>query len=139
MKKLVALMLGMNCFVASAQNTYRSYVKDNITFREHPIDITKMVVTVKFAPEKGLVMGKVTHHFTVLQKNVDSVFFDAPDIKILSATLNNKQLKYTTTKTGLWVNPSNTLHWDEQGAITFEYEASPRRGIYFIGWDIPEN
>jgi len=122
-----------------AQNTYRSYLKDNTSYREHSLDITKMKVEVSFETEKGLVKGKVTHSFTVIQKNVDSVFFDAPDIKIKSAQLNNQPINYSTNKQGVWVKPAKPLHWDETGTIVFEYEATPKKGIYFIGWNVPEN
>jgi aminopeptidase N len=98
-----------------------------------------MKVEVSFVPEKGLVKGKVTHSFTVLQKQVDSVFFDAPGIQIKSASLNNTTLPFTTVKTGVWVKPVKALQWDQTGIIVFEYEATPRKGIYFIGWNVPEN
>jgi aminopeptidase N len=139
MKKILFILAISSSFVTKGQNTYRSYLKDNISYREHPLDITKMKLEVRFVPEKGLVMGKVTHSFTVLQKKVDSIFFDAPDIKILSATLNKQALSFTKVKTGIWVKPNSALKWDETGKITFEYEATPRRGIYFIGWNAPEN
>jgi aminopeptidase N len=139
MKKIFTLLLSSIGLFAHAQNSYRSYLKDNTSYREHALDITKMKVEVAFVPEKGLVKGKVTHSFTVLQKRVDSIFFDAPDIKILSATLNKRPLDFKKVKTGIWVMPENSLTWDESGKIIFEYEASPRRGIYFIGWNVPEN
>jgi aminopeptidase N len=84
----------------TAQNSYRSYLKDATAYREHSLDITKMRVEVSFVPEKGLVKGKVTHSFTVLQKQVDSVFFDGPEINIKTATLNNQSLPFTIVKTG---------------------------------------
>lgn len=138
MKKLL-ITLALLGSIASAQNTYRSYLKDNTTYREHPLDITRMKVEVSFEPEKGLVKGKVTHAFTVLQKQVDSVFFDGPGITIKSATLNGQALPYTTNAKGIWVKPAKALAWDNTGNIVFEYEATPRRGIYFIGWNVPEN
>ena len=122
-----------------AQNTYRSYLKDNTTYREHPLDITRMKVEVQFEPEKGLVKGKVTHSFTVLQKKVDSVFFDAPGIAIKKATLNGQPLAYSVQPKGIWIKPSSPLAWDQTGNIIFEYEATPRKGIYFIGWNVPVN
>ncbi|MFI5220734.1 MAG: M1 family metallopeptidase [Bacteroidia bacterium] len=138
MKKFlfVALLFAQ---AVSAQNTYRSYLKDNTAYREHSLDITKMKVEVSFEPEKGLVKGKVTHTFTVLQKNVDSVFFDAPEIKIKSASLNNQPVNFSTNKQGIWVKPGRSFQPDETGTILFEYEATPKKGIYFIGWNVPEN
>lgn len=138
MKKLLIAFLSIGT-LASAQNTYRSYFKDATTYREHPLDITRMKVEVSFDTQKSLVKGKVTHSFMVLQKQVDSVFFDGPGINIKSALLGNQNLPFYTTDKGVWVKPAKPLQWDQTNAITFEYEATPRKGLYFIGWNVPEN
>lgn len=138
MKKLLIAFLSIST-LASAQNTYRSYFKDATTYREHPLDITRMKVEVSFDTQKSLVKGKVTHSFMVLQKQVDSVFFDGPGINIKSALLGNQNLPFYTTDKGVWVKPSKPLQWDQTNTITFEYEATPRKGLYFIGWNVPEN
>ena len=138
MKKILLLFVAFSSMV-HAQNTYRSYLKDATTYREHPLDITRMKLDVSFEPEKGLVTGKVTHLFTVLQQHVDSIFFDAPGITINSALINNEPLQFTTTAKGVWVKPSKALQWDQTGSITFNYTCTPRKGIYFIGWNVPEN
>lgn len=138
MKKLLIAFLSISS-LASAQNTYRSYFKDATTYREHPLDITRMKVEVSFDTQKSLVKGKVTHSFMVLQKQVDSVFFDGPGINIKSALLGNQNLPFYTTDKGVWVKPTKALQWDQTNTITFEYEATPRKGLYFIGWNVPEN
>lgn len=138
MKKILGVFLLIGS-IASAQNSYRSYLKDNTTYREHALDITRMKVEVSFETQKGLVRGKVTHSFIVLQRSVDSVFFDAPGIAIRSASLSGQAIAFSTDAKGVWVKPANPFRWDETGTITFEYEATPRKGIYFIGWNVPEN
>lgn len=135
--KLLALCL-FSAFLGSAQHTYNSYNKDATTYREHALDMIKMKVEVAFEPAVGLVKGKVTHQFKVLQKKVDSVFFDGPGINILSATLNGKSLSYKTVPSGIWVFPAMPLQWDQNGEIIFTYTAKPRKGIYFIGWNVAE-
>lgn len=140
MKKLI---LFLNAFLlldssVFAQQNFTAYLNDNTTYREHSLDITKMALEVNFVPEQGLVIGKVTHSFVVLQKKVDSIFFDAPGIQIKKALLNGKSVNFSTNKLGIWVKPTMALSWDQTGSIVFEYEASPRRGIYFIGWNNPE-
>ena len=137
MKKFLFLQILAIPFLVSAQVNYNSYLKDNASSREHSLDILHMKVALSFNPEKSLVKGLVTHSFKVLQQKVDSVFFDAPGIKIISAKLNNQPIKYSINNQGLVVYPSKSLVWDENGIITFEYEASPRKGIYFIGWNLP--
>ncbi len=102
--------------------------------REHPIDITRMVVDVRFKPAEGVVEGRVSHHFTVLQRNADSILFDAIKIDILQATLGGKPVRFRVTDTSVIVYPSPRLAWDVADSVTFTYTARPRRGIYFVGW-----
>ena len=135
MKKIFSLLLTSLSIAAFAQPIVNSYLKDNTTYREHPLDITYMKLDVSFKESEGKVIGKVAHSFTVLQQKVDSVFFDGPGIKISKSTLNGQDLKFKTVSTGIWIFPSKSLKWDETGTISFEYEASPRKGIYFIGWN----
>lgn len=140
MKKLLFILFA---FVISAPTIAQDFVcrphDEGARPREHNVDIIKMSLEVSFVPEQKLVKGKVTHLFTPLQKKVDSIFFDAPKIRIQKATLDGKDLKFTTDDNGVTVFPSSPLTWDKQHTIVFEYEANPKRGIYFIGWDLPED
>jgi aminopeptidase N len=107
--------------------------------RQHSVDITHMKVEVSFEPALGKVNGKVTHEFTTIQKNIDTLFFDAPGITINSATFDGQPVKYTINPEGVVVRFSNKLNWEEKHNIAFTYTAVPKRGIYFIGWNQPEN
>jgi aminopeptidase N len=107
--------------------------------REHPVDMLRMKIEVSFDCPKGIVYGKVTHYFMPLRSHVDSIFFDGPAIKIKEAMLNGKPLRYTTTADGVTVFPETPLKWDTNDSISFVYEATPRKGIYFIGWNDPRN
>ncbi len=102
--------------------------------REHPLDMERMKVEVSFDAPAGIVNGKVTHYFKVLQESVDSIYFDAVKIRISEAKLGGKPLRFTSTETGVSVFPDKSLKWDQKDSITFVYTATPRRGIYFIGW-----
>jgi aminopeptidase N len=57
----------------------------------------------------------------------------------MTASLDNQPLTFYTNKDGVIVKFSQPLNWDEQHSITFTYTALPKRGIYFIGWNQPEN
>lgn len=105
--------------------------------RERPVDIERMKLDVRFVPEQGLVKGTVTHVFNVLQKRVDTILFDAIKIDIKSATLNGRNLRYRSTDTSVIVYCDPPLTWDTKDSITFTYEARPRKGIYFVGWNDP--
>lgn len=105
--------------------------------REHPVDMQRMTISVHFVPDSGLVNGRVTHVFRVLQRRVDSILFDAIDIKILQATLGGKPVRTRSTDTSVIVYPATPLSWDETDSIAFTFSSRPRRGLYFIGWDDP--
>jgi len=107
--------------------------------REHVVDIIHMRVEVTFDAPKGIVKGKVTHIFTPLRRQVDSIFFDGPGVKIFRTLLNNKPVKFTMSDDGVTVHLSPPLRWGSTDSITFVYEARPRKGIYFIGWNDPDN
>jgi aminopeptidase N len=138
MKIKFVVLFCLATLVGSAQHSFNSYLKDATTYREHSLDIVKMKLEVSFEPEKGLVKGKVSHQVKVIQKRVDSVFFDGPGISIVSATLNGAKLPYRMVPAGIWVKPETAMKWDQSAEIVFTYTAKPRRGIYFIGWNIPE-
>jgi aminopeptidase N len=130
------ILLSSLAWAAQAQtmNTHDSYVRDKSKPREHPVDFTKMTLNVNIIPEKGLVKGKVTHQFVPIQQQVDSIFFDGPGIKIISALLNGTPVEFATQKEGITIFPKG-LQWDKSYTLVFEYEANPKKGIYFIGWN----
>ena len=105
--------------------------------REHPIDITTMKLSVTFTPDSGIVNGRVTHDFVVLQERVDSMVFDAVKIKISQAMLNGRPARIVNTDTTVVVYCEPPLRWDTTGSVSFTYTARPRKGIYFVGWNDP--
>jgi aminopeptidase N len=93
-----------------------------------------MTLKVSFEPQKGLVKGTVTHVFTPLRRNTDSIIFDGIRITIREAMLNGKPVRYKATDSQIIVYPQ-AMNWGSTDSITFVYEATPRAGIYFIGWN----
>ena len=109
--------------------------------REHELDITHMKVDVRFDPAKGLVQGLVNHTFTPLRKSVKSVFWTAPGIDIKEATLlgaNMPKVSTRITPEGVVTEFDAALTWDVSYTLEIKYEATPSKGIYFIGWNSPK-
>ena len=117
--------------------------------RNRNIDVLHMKLEVSFDAPKKTVFGKVTHTFEPLQSVIDTIFFDAPGINILNASMDGKTLAFKIIPTGVVVYPSlksepyQPMHVQNHGAsmqhkITFEYIAKPNKGIYFIGWNLGE-
>lgn len=105
--------------------------------REHPVNFTHLRLQVQFEPEKGRVNGVVTHAYFPLENQVDSIFLDAPGITILKATRQGKPLKWKQQDQGIWVFPEPASRVGAPDSFTLDYTCTPRKGIYFIGWNDP--
>lgn len=131
---LIIALITLSLNTIKAQN-YCRQSDPNATPRAHDADIVSMKLEVEFQPEKGLVIGKVTHTFQSLKPVLDSLFFDAPAIKIKSAIMDGSAINFSTSATGVTVTFSKKPKWEETHSLVFEYEATPKKGIYFIGWN----
>lgn len=140
MKKLAFAafsLLHLTCSIShlSAQVKTRSYIYDPLLApREHVVDFQHLKLEVSFEPQKSLVKGKVTHTFTPLRPKVDSIVLDAINMDIKSITLNGKPAKYLNDSTHLTIYTPG-LVWEKKDSVTINYEATPRNGLYFIGWN----
>ncbi len=140
MKKSV-LLLVCSLLISSvvAQKKYSYQYDPGAAMREHNLDFERMRLSVEFEPEKGLVKGKITHFFSAIRASVDSFFLDGPGIMIKEAKLNGKEIKYKTDAAGISFFPEKPLKWGTKDSLAITYEAYPRKGLYFIGWNDPNN
>ncbi len=139
-KSVLAFFLSVLISDGFAQSAFDCHQADpKAQYRDHPIDITRLKLEVSFEPAAGKVKGKVTHYFTPLRKTVDTLFFDGPGITIQSCMVDGKSTKFKTSETGVTVFFSPALQWEKNDSLTITYEATPRKGIYFIGWNDPNN
>lgn len=132
-------LLTLLMFQSTHAQTTRVYSEPSLEPPEHQVDMKHMRLEVSFIPEEGLVKGTVTHIFTPLRKRVDSLFFNGPGIRISKATLNGSSVKFSISAEGITVFFPTPLLWDEADSVSLVYEATPRQGMYFIGWNDPTN
>lgn len=125
--------------VAAQKKNYTFQYDAGSSPREHNLDFERMRLYVEFVPEEGLVKGKITHFFSAIRAKVDSFFLDGPGIEIKEAKLNGAAINFKTTKEGITFFPSKPLSWNTKDSLAISYEAHPRRGIYFIGWNDKNN
>lgn len=140
MKKFGIALLSLLALKAAAQPVEKSFLTDpKATPRQHNVDMLHMRLQVAFDAPAGKVMGSVTHIYKGLQKQSDTLFLDAPGITIKTVKQRGKDLKFTTNKDGVTIYFSSPLKWDATDSLTVEYEATPRKGLYFVGWNDPKN
>ena len=108
-------------------------------YREHNTDFQKISLDLHFAPKDGKVFGRETLTFIPIQPLIDSVYLDAPGIFIRKLLVDRMNVKYVSTKDGIIIRFARKLKWEETHSIYIEYEATPRKGLYFIGWNDEKN
>ncbi len=121
----------------SLQDSTIAYMLDpEGRMREHNVDFLKMVLNVKFDTKEGKVIGNVKYQFTPIQYVVDTLFLDAPGIDIKQVLLDGKKVAFTTDSAGLTIRFLQAMDWNKKYNLEINYEAHPRKGLYFIGWNV---
>lgn len=105
-----------------------------ITPRERLVDMQHMRLQVRFAPERGIVYGLVTHIFTPLRPGIDSLVLDAVRIDVEDVRHRDQSVRFTNTGEKLIIRLAAPLKEGTLDSVTIRYMATPRKGIYFIGW-----
>ncbi|HWB64527.1 MAG TPA: hypothetical protein VG603_13510, partial [Chitinophagales bacterium] len=131
------LMLFPAPFTIKAADSTDCYLRDpEGRIREHNVDFTHMLLNVKFDVHEGRVIGEVHYNFSPIQYQVDTLFLDAPGIHINKVLLNGADAKFETDSAGLIIRFDKPLDWNKSYKLDITYEATPRKGIYFIGWNV---
>ncbi len=140
MKKAIFIALFACCILTTAYSSFaqtktRTYINDPLlAARDHSVDFQHLKLELSFEPQKSLVKGKVTHTFIPLRQTVDSIVLDGIDMDIKDITFHGKQIKFKADSENVVIyTPS--LQWQKKDSITITYECTPRKGLYFIGWN----
>lgn len=104
--------------------------------RNRNIDVSLMKLEVSFAPKESKVFGKVSHTFIALQDRIDTIFFDGPGITVSRALLDGKEIKARKNDKGIICETGLKNAYKTQHVLVLEYTATPKRGIYFVGWNV---
>jgi len=137
MKKLILLiLLAFSCTGGYSQNKTRTYLADpELAPRDHNVEYSHLRLNVAFDPAKGLVKGKVMLTFTTLRPTTDSIWLDGIQMTVQKLTLNGKEVKHQVDSAGIWIYPGTNLEWQTKDSMEVTYECTPRKGIYFTGWN----
>ena len=137
---LIFAFFAVSFFNLRAQLRTTNFIEDNASVpRDHQLDFTKIKVALSFDAPKGIVIGKVNYQFNSLRPTVTSFFLDGIKMQVKEITLNGQTIQYKTDSAGITVIPSEPLVWNALYEMTVSYEAKPRVGLYFIGWNDKNN
>ena len=137
MKFSLSFLLAFSClFFSSMAQEKRSYYEDEgLVPRERSVDFKHLKLELAFDVDKKAVSGEVSHKFIVLQKTIDTLFLDAIRMNFSEVTLDGEAIEYKTNDKGITLFFKNPLEWNEEHELNISYSATPRKGIYFVGWD----
>jgi aminopeptidase N len=137
---LILISFVISVFSLNAQIRTTNFIEDAAAVpRDHLLDFSKIKVALMFDAPKGLVIGNVAYQFSSLRPKVSSFFLDAIKMQVKEITINGKPVKYKTDSAGITVLPEEPLVWNTAYDMTVSYEAKPRVGLYFIGWNDKNN
>ncbi|MEQ8909033.1 MAG: M1 family metallopeptidase [Vicingaceae bacterium] len=131
---LVFFLTGL--LTLSAQVEQRSYYADKgLVPVEQQVDMQELKLKASFVPEEKLIQGEVKHTFKVLRKSIDSLKLNAVRMQFDQVELNGKSVEYRKTEKQLILYFEPALNWGEQHSIRIQYQANPKVGLYFVGWN----
>lgn len=140
MRRIVTFLFLLLCFYGYSCDSLNCFLPDEAgRYREHNVDFVKLTLEVSFLPNQKEVLGKARYYFKPIQPIIDSLYLDAPGIKIDSVKLNGKSEKFSTNAKGLSIFFKEKLNWNKSYNLEIQYSAQPRKGLYFIGWNDPNN
>lgn len=83
-------------------------------------------------PIKKEVRGIVSYTFKI-KKAIDSIYIDAKKMTFNKVYLKNRKASYKVTNDKLWL--FNNFKEGKEYTVTFNYEARPKKAMYFIDWE----
>ena len=124
--------------LAFGQVEKRTYlVDDELVPVEHSVDMQHLKLKASFLPEEKLIKGEVEQTFVVLRKAVDSLVLNAIRMRIEAVELNGSPVKHKNTGREIIVYFKEPLAWNSEHKLNIQYQANPKKGLYFIGWNDP--
>lgn len=104
--------------------------------RDRLVDVRHVRLEVTLDFERRAVTGAATHTCAPINDGLTRVEFDAVDMTIRAVRLaSGAELSFTYGDGKLSVTLDRPYAAGEELAVRIEYEAVPRRGLYFIGPD----
>lgn len=133
------VMMTVSITVASQPKMWKREIDVATAPREHTLDFLELKLDLSFNEKEGLVKGKVTHVFTPLRTKVDQFSLDAKgDLTIIEAILNGNKIEFKRDSNS-YVFFAGNLSLGNKYNLVLQYEAHPKKGMYFIGWNDTTN
>ncbi|MFV0541154.1 MAG: M1 family metallopeptidase [Aestuariibaculum sp.] len=118
----------MKRFLFIVTCSFQSIIAQQIDY----VDFKTVKAEVSFQPEVSKVFGTVYYTFHILKKT-DSVSIDAVNMKFNTVRLNGKSVQFSNHSKKISIR--HHFKKNKTYKLSFNYEASPKKALYFIDWN----
>lgn len=125
-------------FDASAQEKAVSYLWDASNEMQNcDIELQHLNAELIIKPFDTLVAGKAEFTFRTFHSDIDSIEFSVPELNISEIKINNRNTKFRIAGNEAIIYLPFKMAGQTSYFILFEYTSKPKEGLYFIGWNDP--
>ncbi len=101
-------------------------------------DFKHLVLSVRLDTNQSEVVGTVALTFDFQPSKEgkrDSVYLNGIKMHYRMASLNGEKADFNYDESGIWFTPEKGVLRTRENVIVIHYSCSPRRGIFFVGWN----
>ncbi|MEI6091172.1 MAG: M1 family metallopeptidase [bacterium] len=121
--------------ILSAQNEYKSYITDPAAQpRQQVVDVINLKGELKISGPENFITGTVTMSFKPFTKTVDSLMINCSQLNVKKVMLEEKELQFKWSGDEIIVYPEGKFDKNKIYDIVIDYDAHPKEGLYFRGW-----
>ncbi len=138
-KLFLLTLLFISFLVAVPQDKTITYHWDaSYEFPDVEIRVTHLKANLVIKPYDTLVIGEAEFDFRTLREKIDSIVFDAREMKFDWITIDGQLAEFKVQGNRVLVYPPTELNWQTDHKILFKYTSKPTEGLYFVGWNAPQ-
>lgn len=109
--------------------------------RAQTFDVQHYALRIKFDRAAKKVFGDTTVHLKPLANGFSRLELDAADLDFESVRLESgdRDLQYRASSGKVYVTLDKAYSPEDVIAVRFKYSATPKKGVYFVGEEAPED
>lgn len=119
----------------TAQNEYKSYINDPAAQpNQQVVDVINLKVVLNIDGPQNFIKGTATISFKPFSNTVDSLAINCSQLNVNKVMLGEKELKFKWSGSEIVVFPESEFDKNKIYDIVIYYDANPKEGLYFRGW-----
>ncbi len=118
-----------------SQNEYQSYITDPAAQpRQQVVDVINLKGELNINGPENSVKGTATISFKPFAKTIDSLAINCSRLNVKKVVLGDKEIKFKWSGDEIIVFPEGEYDKNKIYDIVIYYDANPKEGLYFRGW-----